>query len=398
MNESRQRRGYDVAENCEILLVRENVWSIPSQSGNGSYEVTKLDGTFTCSCKDFEFRSVEVGLCKHCFALDYYLQLQSKVINDVEQEIDRAVPKEITLCPECKSPTVINYGRRGKRVLKQIMRCKDCGRQFRSQEEAFAKLQTDPRMISLILSMHCRNVSLRGICATLNETYGIKVSHQTVHNYLGRYEKLLSDYMNSLKPQFSGNVNVDELFVKIDGQMKYLFAALDPNTRFLLCTILSQKRDHKGARQLFHKLAEVTGHNKINQTIKTITSDALSAHKSAYKAEFINDVRTKTENPPKHNFGAGIRGQVDNCIMERVNNTLRGRERNYRGLNVDDTPMIPLFAAYYNLVREHQAINKTPAMAAGIDLNLGHDKWNGLIKRAHKYKKTGGRVRVWERE
>jgi transposase-like protein len=252
-------------------------------------------------------------------------------------------------------------------------------------------------MISLILSMHCRNVSLRGIAATLNETFDIKVSYQTIHNYLGRYEKLLSDYMNSLKPKFSGNVNVDELFVKIDGQMKYFFAALDPNTRYLLCTILSQKRDHKGARQLFHKLSEITGHNKINQTIKSITSDALPAYKSAYKAEFISDVQTKTENPPKHNFASGIRGLVDNNIMERVNNTLRGRERNYRGLNVEDTPMIPLYTAYYNLVREHQAIDKTPAKAAGIDLELGHDKWNGLIKRAHIYNKTGGKIRVWEK-
>jgi transposase-like protein len=162
--------------------------------------------------------------------------------------------------------------------------------------------------------------------------------------------------------------------------MKYLFGALDPNTRYMLCTTLSQKRDHKGARQLFHKLAEVTGHNKINSTIKSITSDALPAYKSAYKAEFLNDVQTKTENPPTHNFASGIRGLIDNNIMERVNNTLRGRERNYRGLNVDDTPMIPLFAAYYNLVREHQSIGKTPAKAAGIDLKLGHDKWNGLIK------------------
>lgn len=30
-----------------------------------------------------------------------------------------------------------------------------------------------------------------------------------------------------------------------------------------------------------------------------------------------------------------------------------------------------LFVAYYNLVREHQAIGKTPAQAAGIDLKLG---------------------------
>jgi hypothetical protein len=163
-----------------------------------------------------------------------------------------------------------------------------------------------------------------------------------------------------------------------------------------LFTILSQKRDHKGAPQFFHKLTEVTGNNKINKTIKTITYDVLPAYKSAYKAEFVADIQTKTENPPKHNLGAGIRGFVDNSIMERVNNTLRGRERNYRGLNVDETPMIPLFAAYYNLVREHQAIGKTSAKAAGIDLKLGHDKWNGLIKRAHKYKKNGGKIRVWE--
>jgi len=51
------------------------------------------------------------------------------------------------------------------------------------------------------------------------ETYGIKAAPQTIHKYLGRYENLLSDYMNSLKPKFSGHANVDELFVKIDGEM-----------------------------------------------------------------------------------------------------------------------------------------------------------------------------------
>jgi len=51
------------------------------------------------------------------------------------------------------------------------------------------------------------------------ETYGIKAALQSIHKYLGRYENLLSDYMNSLKPKFSGHANVDELFVKIDGEM-----------------------------------------------------------------------------------------------------------------------------------------------------------------------------------
>jgi transposase-like protein len=54
--------------------------------------------------------------------------------------------------------------------------------------------------------------------------------------------------MNSLKPKFSGAVNVDELYVKINGEMKYLFSALDPNTRYLLCTVLSQRNTIKVQR------------------------------------------------------------------------------------------------------------------------------------------------------
>jgi transposase InsO family protein len=158
----------------------------------------------------------------------------------------------------------------------------------------------------------------------------------------------------------------------------------------------ASRKDKKGARQLFHKLAEVTAHNKINPTIKTITTDALRAYQSAHSAEFLGDVKTKTANPPKHIFGAGVRGEIDNNIMERVNNTIRGREKNYRGLKSNDTPMLPLFTAYYNLIREHQAIGKTPAKTTGINLNLGHDKWNGVIKKAQEYKRTGGKERLWE--
>jgi transposase-like protein len=148
-----------------------------------------------------------------------------------------------------------------------------------AQEDVFAKLQTDHEIVSLILSMHCRNVSPRGICSVLRETYGIKVSYQTIYNYLKRFEKLLTEYMNSLKPKFSGAVNVNELYVH-----EYLLSALDPNTRYLLCTVLTQKKDHKCAKELFRKLAQATRHNKTNENIKTITSDGLAVYHTAIKA------------------------------------------------------------------------------------------------------------------
>lgn len=371
----------------EIKRLSENVWQVPSQSGNGFYEVTSLGDKKSCTCSDFLFRNHIVGECKHCIALDYYLRLKTQVAIDIEKQTDQPIPEEITLCPECQSPSAICYGKRGKRVVKQIMRCRDCGRQFRKQHDAFARLQTDPRMISLVLSMHCRNVSLRGICATLNETYGIKVAPTTVLNYLKRYEALLNQYMTSLKPKFAGNVNIDELYVKIDGQMKYLFAALDPDTRYMLCTVLSQKKDYKGARELFRSLARAVGHDKKTQTIKSITTDAMPSYKKAFDTYFVTDSKTKTVNPPKLIHGAGIKSPVgDNNISERVNNTIRTRERNYRGLKTDETPMLPLFVAYYNLVREHQALGMTPGQKAGLK-GLGREKWLELIKQADEWKK-----------
>ena len=115
----------------------------------------------------------------------------------------------------------------------------------------------------------------------------------------------------------------------------------------------------------------------------------MSSYKKAFDTYFVNDSKTKTVNPPKLIFGAGIKSPVgDNNISERVNNTIRTRERNYRGLKTDETPMLPLFVAYYNLIREHQALGKTPAAAAGINAKLGKDKWLDLIRKADESVKS----------
>jgi hypothetical protein len=50
--------------------------------------------------------------------------------------------------------------------------------------------------------------------------------------------------------------------------------------------------------------------------------------------------------------------------------------------------MLPSFVAYYNLIREHQAIDKTPAKAAGIDLGLTHDKWIEVIQESSRIQKN----------
>jgi hypothetical protein len=92
------QQGQAIAQSYEIRKTSENTWLVPSQSGNGIYEVTKLGETYAYTCKDFEYRTHMIGNCKHCFALDYYLRLQGKVSGDVEEQlVEQANPEDISL-------------------------------------------------------------------------------------------------------------------------------------------------------------------------------------------------------------------------------------------------------------------------------------------------------------
>ena len=56
-----------------------------------------------------------------------------------------------------------------------------------------------------------------------------------------------------------------------------------------------------------------------------------------------------------------------------------------RGLEGKETAsqMLENYRTYYNFVRKHSALdNKTPSEIAGINLNLGRNKWMGLIEQS----------------
>ncbi len=64
-----------------------------------------------------------------------------------------------------------------------------------------------------------------------------------------------------------------------------------------------------------------------------------------------------------------------------------------RGMQNNDTAEILLngFKNYYNFIRPHQGLNgETPAERAGTDLDLGKNKWEGLIKKAIEHQAKGG--------
>ena len=72
-------------------------------------------------------------------------------------------------------------------------------------------------------------------------------------------------------------------------------------------------------------------------------------------------------------------------MMERLNGTIREREKVTRNLKEQAPLIVEGLRNYHNLIRPNQALNgKTPAQQANIDLKLGKNKWLTLVKSSYR--------------
>ena len=348
---------------------------VKSQSGNGNYLVAKHDGQWACECLDFRFRSVE---CKHINAVRFWLALRNKVerssIFSLEEEV-----LEAKRCCFCGSPAIIKRGKRKCRFgFKQVYYCKDCGRKF-VPKDAFQRMRYDPRVITATLDLYMKGCSLRKISDHLDQFYGIKINHTTILRWVRKYARLIEAYVDTLEPNLSEQWHTDEQMIKVKGKWLWLWNTIDRDTRYMLTSMITERRKVEDARKVFQK-AKTIGKSKP----MTVVTDGLQAYHRAFNKEFftLKNPRTKHVSMPR------FIDRVNNNLVERLNGTVRERDKVMRGFKTEPSAQQILegFRAYYNFIRKHQSLNgKTPAEMANIDLNLEGNKWLSLIKKASKF-------------
>ncbi len=72
------------------------------------------------------------------------------------------------------------------------------------------------------------NLSLRNLEEMMAER-GISVDHATVHRWVVRYSPELLERFNRRKRSVTGKWHVDETYLKVRGQWRYLYRAIDSN-------------------------------------------------------------------------------------------------------------------------------------------------------------------------
>jgi putative transposase len=95
------------------------------------------------------------------------------------------------------------------------------------------------------------NLSLRNLEEMMAER-GISVDHATVHRWVVRYSPELLERFNLRKRSVSRRWHVDETYIKVRGQWKYLYRAIDSNGDTVEFW-LSERRNLTAAKRFLRK-------------------------------------------------------------------------------------------------------------------------------------------------
>jgi transposase-like protein/DNA-directed RNA polymerase subunit M/transcription elongation factor TFIIS len=371
--EARQMRAWEMlSSGTEIKRLNENVYLVKSQCGNGFYEVKREGDDWTCKCPDFVNRQVA---CKHIYATFFSLNFRQHVTAqnmDLVPELPEIADESVAKCGKCGSTHIQKWGWRYQAHSRtQRFKCIDCRHKWDSKNNGFEKMQTNPKAITVALDLYFKGVSLRKIVDHLKQFEGTNVSHVAVIKWIRKYVALMRNYVDGLHPELSRVFHADETKVNIRGQWVWLWHLMDSDTRFLLANHVSQGRTIADAREAFRQAKNVA-----KTEAGVVLTDGLSSYDPATEKEFPNAV---------HVSRVGLQKKLNNNRMERYHGTFKERSKVMRAIKKTDSPIIDGQRIYYDYLRPHTALDgKTPAQAAGIELDLTGNKWESLIKRSAK--------------
>ncbi len=367
----REQRGLAIAEvESNIRRIDANEYRVRSQSGNGEYQIVSTEVGWYCSCPDAISRGVK---CKHIWGVEFSLKLRERV---VKQTVIK--PIEIQGCPKCQSEDIKKSGlRHNKSGDIQRFACNSCGYWF-TVNLGFERMKASPQTVTMAMQLYFSGLSFSSTAKAL-KLKGVKVSSVGVYKWVKKYVALMQRYTNDITPQVGETWRTDELFIKIRGNMRYLFGMMDDETRFRIAQQVSAHKGTSNVRPMFRESIRRAGKKP-----STLISDGANNFHEAHRKEFW-DIYGETPSP-RHIREIHLEGQVHNNKMERQNGEWRDREKVMRSLKRENSPVIAGMQLYHNFFRPHMGLKgKTPAEAAGIVVE-GENPWITVIQNAAKSK------------
>ncbi len=267
-------------------------------------------------------------------------------------------------CPSCGDGQVI---KKGQRNGSQRFGCKACGKKFRLDKAEGRKFSEE--QMGIAVRLYYNGVSYQQLAETFRDLYDIKLpSKRTFYRWVSEYTDKASYMLRDVVAKTGDKWVADEMYIQVGGRMMYHWNVMDAETRYLLASHLSTRRNLPAAIEVFRKALARADHPP-----KRIVTDK---HPSYFKAirYVVPEAKHVLSKGAEHPF-------QNNNLSERMQGTFRSREKTLRGMDSLESAQRYLdgYVISYNHFRMHSGIEaETPAEAAKID--VPYKEWADIVR------------------
>ena len=128
---------------------------------------------------------------------------------------------------------------------------------------------------------HVFSLSLRDVELILSQR-GVVVSYETVRRWCQKFGESFAQGLRQRRPQPGDKWHLDEVFIRIHGELYYLWRAVDQHG-IVLDVLVQRRRDGKAAKRFFKRLL-----NGLQYVPRVIVTDKLKSYGVAKRAILPN--------------------------------------------------------------------------------------------------------------
>jgi putative transposase len=135
------------------------------------------------------------------------------------------------------------------------------------------------------------------------------VSYETVRRWCAKFGQTYADGMRRRRPRPGDERHLDEAFIKVDGERKYLWRAVDQDGN-VLDILVRSRRDEAAARRFFRQPMK-----KTRAVPRVIVTDELRSYGAAHR-----EVMPSVE----HRSHKGLNNRAETTIRFAVRDQITG--------------------------------------------------------------------------
>ena len=285
-------------------------------------------------------------------------------------------------CVYCGKSNYVKKGYRQTQNRGKIQRfiCRECGKQF-TNDNGFYRMRNSESKITSAIDLYFSNLSSRKVRNHFRRHLDHNASHETVLSWCRRYVLKVQKYVDTLQPTLSGKIYADETEIDREKNKNDIFwCSVDWDTRYINATLYSPH--HQNIPDGIEFMKRI----KESKTLpKYIQTDALPLYPKAFRKVFGQGKR-KYDLRTEHIINNVQKTGKHNVRIETVFMKVKDRVDDFRGLKaLWSAPILMAgIVLQHNYIEAHTTTGKVPCELANLNMDLGQNRWLGLIKEASK--------------